>query len=337
MRILGIETSCDDTGISVYDSIEGILFNKVFSQFNSYNSYGGIVPELASRKHLEVLSKLIQNSFEEFNLDKNSINAIAYTAGPGLTGSLLIGASLAVALAFSLNIPTISVNHMEGHLLTPMLEDKKPKFPFIGLLVSGGHTQLINARGIGEYELLGESLDDAAGEVFDKVAKLLGLKYPGGSNLSKLAESGVRKNFCFPKPMINQKNLNFSFSGLKTFVSNVIKKEKFDFQTRANIAKEFEHVIVEILVEKSKRALEKLNYTTLVVSGGVSINKVLRKKLNNMMNIRKGKVFYSRPELCSDNGVMIAYVGMLRFRKFKSFDLRILVHPRWSITELKSI
>ncbi|XBC44422.1 MAG: tRNA (adenosine(37)-N6)-threonylcarbamoyltransferase complex transferase subunit TsaD [Buchnera aphidicola (Schlechtendalia peitan)] len=337
MRILGIETSCDDTGIAIYDDISGIIFNKLYNQSNFHHSYGGIVPELASRKHLEILALLIDRTLRQFNINKNSINAIAYTAGPGLIGSLLVGSSLATALSFALNIPIISVNHMEGHLLTPMLESNKPSFPFIGLLVSGGHTLLVNALGIGKYKLLGESLDDAVGEVFDKIAKLLELKHPNGSSLSKIAQSGVFSYFNFPRPMINQDNLNFSFSGLKTFVSNVIKREGSNFQVRANIAREFEHAITDVLVKKSKRALEQLNYSTLVVSGGVSINQTLREKLNNMIKIYKGKVFYSRSDLCSDNGAMIAYVGMLRFKKFSSFNLNISVYPKWSIADLKPV
>ncbi|XBC41313.1 MAG: tRNA (adenosine(37)-N6)-threonylcarbamoyltransferase complex transferase subunit TsaD [Buchnera aphidicola (Nurudea yanoniella)] len=337
MRILGIETSCDDTGIAVYDDVQGIIINKLYNQSYLHNFYGGIVPELASRKHLEMLSLLIKDILQNCYIDKHSIDGIAYTAGPGLVGSLLVGASLSTALAFSLNIPTIQVNHMEGHLLTPMLEIKKPKFPFLGLLVSGGHTQLINAWNIGKYELLGETLDDAVGEAFDKVAKLLGLDYPGGPNLSNLAKSGISGYFNFPRPMINQNNLNFSFSGLKTFVSNVIKSEGNSLQTRANIAKEFENSVIDVLVTKSKKALKELNYSTLVVSGGVSVNTELRKQMNNMINDIRGEVFYPRAELCTDNGAMIAYVGMLRFKKFSNFNLEIFVYPKWSISDLKSI
>ncbi|XBC38238.1 MAG: tRNA (adenosine(37)-N6)-threonylcarbamoyltransferase complex transferase subunit TsaD [Buchnera aphidicola (Floraphis choui)] len=337
MRILGIETSCDDTGIAIYDNIKGIMSNKLYSQSHFHNYYGGVVPELASRKHLEILITLIEDMLKEYNIDKRSIHAIAYTAGPGLIGSLLVGASLATALAFSLNIPTILVNHMEGHLLTPMLERIKPKFPFVGLLVSGGHTQLINAYGIGKYELLGRSLDDSVGETFDKIAKLLGLNYPGGPSLSKLAESGKLGSFDFPRPMMNRINLNFSFSGLKTFISNIIKTKNINFQTRADIAREFENSVTDVLVLKSKKALNKLNYSTLVVSGGVSANVVLRKKLNDMVEHFRGKVFYSKPELCTDNGVMIAYTGMLRFKKFRTFNLEISVYPKWSITDLKPI
>lgn len=337
MRILGIETSCDDTGIAIYDDAVGILSDKLYNQSHFHNFYGGVVPELASRKHLEVLAMLIETMFQEFNIDKSSIDAIAYTAGPGLVGSLLVGATLATSLAFSLNIPTILVNHMEGHLLTPMLERTRIKFPFVGLLVSGGHTQLINAHDIGKYELLGESLDDAVGEAFDKIAKLLGLNYPGGSSLSKLAKSGIPGYFKFPRPIINRKDLNFSFSGLKTFVSNIIRKEKLNFQMRANIAKEFENAVTDVLVAKSKQALEKLNYTTLVVSGGVSANTILRQKLNSMGKFFHRKVFFSKPEWCTDNGLMIAYVGMLRFKKFKNFDLNIAVFPKWALTDLRVI
>ncbi|XBC39287.1 MAG: tRNA (adenosine(37)-N6)-threonylcarbamoyltransferase complex transferase subunit TsaD [Buchnera aphidicola (Nurudea shiraii)] len=337
MRVLGIETSCDDTGIAIYDSVKGIIANKLYNQSYFHNFYGGVVPELASQKHLEVLATLIKDMLKEFNVNKYSIDGIAYTAGPGLVGSLLVGASLSTALAFSLSIPTILVNHMEGHLLTPMLEFKKLKFPFVGLLVSGGHTQLVNAFGIGKYELLGTSLDDAVGEAFDKVAKLLGLSYPGGPSLSKLAKLGKSGRFHFPRPMINQKNLDFSFSGLKTFVSNVIKLHKNNFQTRADIAKEFENAATDILVSKSKKALKQLNYSTLVVSGGVSLNSNLRKKINIMISDFQGKVFYPRLDLCTDNGAMIAYVGMLRLKKFSNFDLKISVHPKWSITDVDPV
>ncbi|QCI23098.1 tRNA (adenosine(37)-N6)-threonylcarbamoyltransferase complex transferase subunit TsaD [Buchnera aphidicola] len=336
MKILGIETSCDDTGIAIYDSVEGIIYNKLYSQSYFHNFYGGVVPELASRKHLEVLAILIKDMFVESGIDKRSIDAIAYTAGPGLVGSLLVGASLSTALAFSLNIPTILVNHMEGHLLTPMIEQKKLQFPFVGLLVSGGHTQLINAYDIGKYELLGESLDDAVGETFDKIAKLLGLSYPGGPSLSKLAQSGILGTFNFPRPMIHRMDLNFSFSGLKTFVTNIIKMKKHNFQTQANIAKEFEHAVTDVLVNKSKRALEQLNYATLVVSGGVSMNSMLRYKLDGMIKCYKGQVFYPKLELCGDNGAMIAHIGMLRFKE-SSYDLNISVYPKWSITDLKPI
>lgn len=338
MRILGIETSCDDTGVAIYDSINGIIFNKLVNQSTINDHYGGIVPELAARKHLIVLPHLIKQALHFNNISKGCINAIAYTAGPGLAGSLLVGASLGSALAFSLNIPTIIVNHMEGHLLTPMLENNKPKFPFLALLVSGGHTQLINAHDWGVYTLLGESLDDSVGEAFDKVAKLLGLKYPGGPNLSQLATFGIKNKFVFPRPMINHSGFNFSFSGLKTYVANFIKKLDDNFQNRADIAKEFENSVVDILVNKCKKALIKLNYVNLVVSGGVSANYQLRRRINKMVCKYGKKVFYSNLELCTDNAAMIAYVGMLRFEQSRTINnLKISIYPRWLITDLNKI
>ncbi|AAO26794.1 putative O-sialoglycoprotein endopeptidase [Buchnera aphidicola str. Bp (Baizongia pistaciae)] len=335
--ILGIETSCDDTCVAVYDTNNGVIFNQVYSQSQLYNYYGGIVPEFSARKHLEILIVLLKNIFKKGKISKNLIDAVAYTAGPGLVGSLLVGASVGTALAYSLKVPVVLVNHMEAHLLTPMLENIKPTFPFLALLVSGGHTQLINALGIGEYELLGETLDDAVGEAFDKVAQALGLGYPGGSNLSKLARSGIPGTFNFPRPMINNSNLNFSFSGLKTFVLNIIQKNNNDFQIKANIAREFENAVVDSLVIKCIRALKKLKYTTLVVSGGVSKNDVLRMHINRIIKQYNYKVFYSHLKYCSDNAAMIAYVGSIRYKKFKSLNLEIKINPNWSIVDLAKI
>lgn len=337
MRILGIETSCDDTAIAVYDSEFGIIFNQVYNQADLNDTYGGIVPELAARKHSETLVVLLKNLFFIGKISKDSIDAVAYTSGPGLAGSLLIGASVGTALAFSLNIPVVLVNHMEAHLLTPMLSKRQPKFPFVTLLVSGGHTQLINALGIGNYKLLGSTRDDAAGEAFDKIAQLLGLKYPGGANLSKLARLGISGKFNFPRPMISCSGLDFSFSGLKTYVTNIIKKNNDDFQTKADIAKEFESAVVDSLVFKCIRAMKKLNYNTLVVSGGVSKNKILRKSLNKIINKYSYKVFYPMSEYCTDNAAMVAYVGYVRFDKFKSFNVNIKINPSWSIEDLKKI
>ena len=337
MRILGIETSCDDTGIAVYDSIDGVIFNKVYNQSHLYNLYGGIVPEFAARKHSETLIILLQKFFKTNYISKSSINAIAYTSGPGLVGSLLIGASLGTALAFSLNIPVVLVNHMEAHLLTPMLEHSVPDFPCLALLVSGGHTQLIKVFKIGDYQLLGESRDDAVGEAFDKVAQFLGLGYPGGLNLSKLAQSGVPGVFNFPRPMIHHSGLDFSFSGLKTHVFNVIQKQQNNFQTRANIAREFESAIVDSLVIKCEKALKKLKYKTLIVSGGVSQNNVLRMRINKMVYQHNCKALYPNSKYCTDNAAMIAYTGFIRFRKFNSLNLEIIINPNWSIIDLKPI
>lgn len=337
MRVLGIETSCDDTGIAIYDDRLGLMINLLHNQFDLHSKYGGIVPELAARSHMKKTVPLIERALMQSGCDVKSISAIAYTAGPGLMGSLLIGASISHALSFSWNIPIIPVNHMEGHLLSPMLEEKKIEFPFIALLVSGGHTQLIEAFKIGSYKLLGESLDDSVGDAFDKTAKLLGLSYPGGPSLSKMAKYGTPGRFKFPRPMIKSSDLNFSFSGLKTYTSNLINKQEKDFQTRADIAYEFESAVIDILVIKCKRALKKTGLNRIVVAGGVSANDSLREKIKLMAICCKSQVFYVRPELCTDNGAMIAYVGMLRFKERKPSKLNIFVSPNWLLSDLKSI
>ncbi|CAL4318390.1 tRNA (adenosine(37)-N6)-threonylcarbamoyltransferase complex transferase subunit TsaD [Buchnera aphidicola] len=337
MRVLGIETSCDDTGIAIYDDRLGLMINLLCNQFNVHSKYGGIVPELAARSHMNKTVPLIERALMQSGCDVKSISAIAYTAGPGLIGSLLIGASIGHALSFSWNIPIIPINHMEGHLLSPMLEEKKIEFPFIALLVSGGHTQLIQACKIGSYNLLGESLDDSVGDAFDKTAKLLGLSYPGGPSLSKMAKYGTPGRFKFPRPMIKSLDLNFSFSGLKTYVSNLISKQKKDFQTCADIAYEFESAVIDILVIKCKKALKTTGLKRIVLAGGVSANDSLREKIKQMAIRCKSQVFYVKPELCTDNGAMIAYVGMLRFKERKSSTLNIFVNPNWLLSDLKSI
>ncbi|WP_225639665.1 tRNA (adenosine(37)-N6)-threonylcarbamoyltransferase complex transferase subunit TsaD [Candidatus Profftia sp. (ex Adelges kitamiensis)] len=337
MRILGIETSCDDTGIGIYDNKKGILANQLYSQIKTHIDYGGIVPELASRDHIRKVIPLIQAAFKEANLTSKDIDGIAYTAGPGLIGSLLVGASIGQALAFAWDLPAIPVNHMEGHLLAPMLEDNPPIFPFVALLVSGGHTQLISVTGMGQYKLLGESLDDAAGETFDKIAKLLGLEYPGGSMLAKIAKYGHTGRFIFPRPMIDSPELNFSFSGLKTSVAKTILSNPKDNQTRYDIALALEDAIVDILVIKCKRALEQTGFKYLVMGGGVSANNKLRDQLTIMMKNRNGKAFYARPEFCTDNGVIISYTGMLRFKCNINSNLIIYVRPRWPLMELPAM
>ncbi|CAL4042139.1 tRNA (adenosine(37)-N6)-threonylcarbamoyltransferase complex transferase subunit TsaD [Buchnera aphidicola] len=336
MRILGIETSCDDTGIAIYDNRLGLIINLLHSQDNIHDQYGGIVPELAARSHMNKTVPLIKTALKKSGCSISSISAIAYTAGPGLMGSLLIGASVGHALSFAWKVPIIPINHMEGHLLSPMLDEKKIKFPFIALLVSGGHTQLIQAFKIGYYKLLGESLDDSVGEAFDKIAKLLGLKYPGGSVLSNLAQYGTPGRFKFPRPMVYSSDLNFSFSGLKTYTANCINKQEKDFQTRADIAYEFESAVVDTLVIKCKRALKQTGLRRIVVAGGVSANNTLRKKIKKMATYHQSKVFYVKPELCTDNGAMIAYVGMLRFKERKHSELNIFVSPNWLLSELKN-
>ncbi|MXP51314.1 tRNA (adenosine(37)-N6)-threonylcarbamoyltransferase complex transferase subunit TsaD [Pantoea sp. SoEX] len=335
MRVLGIETSCDDTGIAIYDKKLGVVSNKIYSQGKFHACYGGIVPELASRNHIQKVASMILSALKHANLKLNQINAIAYTAGPGLVGSLLVGVSIGHALAFSWNIPAIPVNHMEGHIMAPMLEsNNKPKFPFLALLVSGGHTQLVSVIGTGLYTILGESVDDAAGEAFDKVARLLGISYPGGAILSKIARNGKSKRFIFPRPMTCSNNLNFSFSGLKTFAANTINENNIDDQTRSDIALAFEDAIIETLLIKCKNALEQTGFKRLVLSGGVSANFILRKRMSVMIKKFNAELFCARPEFCTDNGAMIAYVGMLRIKSDIRKDLSIKVYPRWSLTEL---
>ncbi|NDJ56298.1 tRNA (adenosine(37)-N6)-threonylcarbamoyltransferase complex transferase subunit TsaD [Enterobacteriaceae bacterium 4M9] len=334
MRVLGIETSCDETGVAIYDDKQGLLANQLYSQVKLHADYGGVVPELASRDHVRKTVPLIQAALKEAHLSSSDINAVAYTAGPGLVGALLVGATIGRALAFAWDVPAVAVHHMEGHLLAPMLEDNPPEFPFVALLVSGGHTQLISVTGIGEYELLGESIDDAAGEAFDKTAKLLGLDYPGGPMLSKMAAQGTAGRYVFPRPMTDRPGLDFSFSGLKTFAANTIRSGDSDEQTRADIARAFEDAVVDTLMIKCKRALDQTGFKRLVIAGGVSANRTLRAKLAEMMAKRRGEVFYARPEFCTDNGAMIAYAGMVRLKAGCVTDLSVSVRPRWPLSEL---
>ncbi|ANS44897.1 tRNA (adenosine(37)-N6)-threonylcarbamoyltransferase complex transferase subunit TsaD [Serratia inhibens] len=337
MRVLGIETSCDETGIAVYDDQTGLLANQLYSQVKLHADYGGVVPELASRDHVRKTVPLIQAALKEANLTAADIDGVAYTAGPGLVGALLVGATIGRALAFAWNVPAVPVHHMEGHLLAPMLEDNPPAFPFVALLVSGGHTQLIGVTGIGQYELLGESIDDAAGEAFDKTAKLLGLDYPGGPMLSKMAQQGIAGRFTFPRPMTDRPGLDFSFSGLKTFAANTIRSNGNDDQTRADIARAFEDAVVDTLAIKCKRALEQTGFKRLVMAGGVSANRTLRTKMAEMMHKRGGQVFYARPEFCTDNGAMIAYAGLVRLKSGANPELSVSVRPRWPLAELPAV
>ncbi|HCB1499549.1 O-sialoglycoprotein endopeptidase [Klebsiella oxytoca] len=334
MRVLGIETSCDETGIAIYDDEKGLLANQLYSQVKLHADYGGVVPELASRDHVRKTVPLIQAALKEAGLMAKDIDAVAYTAGPGLVGALLVGATVGRSLAFAWNVPAIPVHHMEGHLLAPMLEDNPPQYPFVALLVSGGHTQLISVTGIGQYELLGESIDDAAGEAFDKTAKLLGLDYPGGPMLSKMASQGTEGRFVFPRPMTDRPGLDFSFSGLKTFAANTIRSNDNDDQTRADIARAFEDAVVDTLMIKCRRALEQTGFKRLVMAGGVSANRTLRARLAEMMKKRGGEVFYARPEFCTDNGAMIAYAGMIRLHSGAKAELGVTVRPRWPLAEL---
>lgn len=338
MKILGIETSCDETGIAIYDDQQGLLANQLYSQISLHADYGGVVPELASRDHIRKTIPLIKAALKEANLTNQDIDAVAYTAGPGLIGALLVGASIGRSLAYAWNVPAIAVHHMEGHLLAPMLEDNPPDFPFVALLVSGGHSQLIKVTDIGQYELLGESIDDAAGEAFDKTGKLLGIDYPGGAKLSKLAQLGDSQRFTFPRPMTDRPGLDFSFSGLKTFAANTVHQHSpLDQQTKADIARAFEDAIVDTLVIKSKRALEQTGYKRLVIAGGVSANTTLRQKLAELMQKRQGQVYYPRLAFCTDNGAMIAYAGMVHFKQQQiTKDLAITVKPRWPLSELST-
>ena len=337
MRVLGIETSCDETGIAIFDDQLGILSHQLYSQVKLHADYGGVVPELASRDHVRKTIPLIQAALAEANCDPDSIDGIAYTAGPGLVGALLVGATIGRSLALAWNKPAVAVHHMEGHLLAPMLEDTAPEFPFLALLVSGGHTLLVRVDGIGRYQILGESIDDAAGEAFDKTAKLLGLDYPGGARLSKLAEQGTPGRFHFPRPMTDRPGLDFSFSGLKTFAANTIRTEGGDEQTRCDIAHAFESAVVDTLAIKCKRALKETGLKRLVMAGGVSANRRLRAQLAEMMVELKGEVFYPRLEYCTDNGAMIAYAGLQRLKAGETVGLEIVVKPRWSLEELTAL
>lgn len=337
MRILGIETSCDETGVAIYDDNAGLLANQLYSQIKLHADYGGVVPELASRDHVKKTVPLIQAALKEAGLTPSDIDGVAYTAGPGLVGALLVGATVGRSLAMAWGVPAVAVHHMEGHLLAPMLEDNPPPFPFVALLVSGGHTQLIRVDGVGRYQLLGESIDDAAGEAFDKTAKLMGLDYPGGPLLAKLAEQGTPGRFVFPRPMTDRPGLDFSFSGLKTFAANTIHKERNDPQTRADIAHAFQQAVVDTLAIKCRRALKETGFKRLVIAGGVSANQELRRQLAEMMQSIGGEVYYPRTAFCTDNGAMIAYAGMLRLKNKEFQDLSVSARPRWPMNELKPL
>ena len=334
MRVLGIETSCDETAIAVYDGEKGLLSHVLYSQIPLHADYGGVVPELASRDHVKKTLPLIKQALQQAGLSASDIDGVAYTAGPGLAGALLVGATIGRSLAYAWQKPALAVHHMEGHLLAPMLEDNPPPFPFLALLVSGGHTQLVGVEGIGRYQLLGESIDDAAGEAFDKTAKLMGLDYPGGPLLAKLALKGDSKKYKFPRPMTDRPGLDFSFSGLKTSAANVIAKEGNSEQVQADIAASFQQAVVDTLVIKCERALEQTGYQRLVIAGGVSANISLREQLAVLLKQRGGEVYYPRKEFCTDNGAMIAYAGYQRLQAGQQQDLTIGVTPRWPMQDL---
>ncbi|MGD2007349.1 MAG: tRNA (adenosine(37)-N6)-threonylcarbamoyltransferase complex transferase subunit TsaD [Cellvibrionales bacterium] len=338
MRVLGIETSCDETGVAVYDTDRGLLADALYSQVEVHAEYGGVVPELASRDHIRKTLPLIEQVLSEAGLQRSHIDGIAYTAGPGLMGALMVGATLARSMAFGLGVPSLGVHHMEGHLLAPMLAEDPPAYPFVALLVSGGHSQLVRVDGLGQYTLLGESVDDAAGEAFDKTAKLLGLPYPGGPQVARLAEQGDPTRFDFPRPMVRQPGLDMSFSGLKThtLVTTRACREETGLtdQDRADIACAFETAVVDTLVIKCRRALEQEGLSTLVMAGGVSANRKLRAALADKLGPKGVSVHYPPLALCTDNGAMIAYAGACRLLAGEQDGDDAEVRPRWPMTEL---
>jgi N6-L-threonylcarbamoyladenine synthase len=339
MRILGIETSCDETGIAIYDNQLGLMANTIHSQVDTHAEYGGVVPELASRDHIQKLIPLLKEAFQQANINKDSIDGIAYTKGPGLIGALLVGSAFAKSLSYAWNIPAIGVHHMEGHLLAPMLErdvDKQPPMPFIGLLISGGHTLLIRIADIGHYQQIGDTVDDAVGEAFDKVAKLLHLGYPGGPLIEQLAKHGDPSVYKFPRPMTDRTTLDFSFSGLKTFALNTYKQSKQTEKDKANIARAFQDAAIDTLCIKCKLALEQNKLKILVVAGGVGANNALRQALIDMTTTIGATVYFPKTEFCTDNGAMIAFAGYQYLKKgLKDLNLSVEVVPRWNITDIK--
>lgn len=344
MKVLGIETSCDETGVAVYDTAlpgaAGLRAHALYSQIALHAEYGGVVPELASRDHVRKLLPLIRQTLAESGLSVRDLDGVAYTAGPGLVGALLVGAGVARALAWALELPAVDVHHMEGHLLAPLMEDDplgRPEPPFVALLVSGGHTQLVAVEAIGRYRVLGETLDDAAGEAFDKTAKLMGLPYPGGPQLAALAGQGEAGRFVFSRPMTDRPGLDFSFSGLKTQVLLAWQRSDRSAQTMADVARGFEEAVVDTLAIKCGRALDAAGCETLVVSGGVGANRRLRERLQAMMARRGGRVCFPRPELCTDNGAMIAFAGALRLEAGQRADAAVRVQPRWDMTALPEV
>ena len=339
MLVLGIETSCDETGVALYDTGAGLLGHTLFSQVAMHAEYGGVVPELASRDHVRRLLPLTRELLERCGRGLADIDAIAYTQGPGLAGALLVGAAVAASLGYALNVPVVGLHHLEGHLLSPLLANPAPRFPFIALLVSGGHTQLMRVDAVGDYQLLGETVDDAAGEAFDKTAKLLGLPYPGGPALSQLAQSGNPRRFKLPRPMLASGDSNFSFSGLKTAVLTLVRGADPGSHTKADIAASFEQAIVEILVAKSARAIALEGIDQLVVAGGVGANRPLREAMSKKAEREGFEVFYPPQDLCTDNGAMIAFAGALRLAAGApaGTGLGFTVRARWDLEELKSV
>ncbi|TFW10057.1 tRNA (adenosine(37)-N6)-threonylcarbamoyltransferase complex transferase subunit TsaD [Oxalobacteraceae bacterium OM1] len=342
MLVLGVESSCDETGLALYDTQRGLLAHALHSQVAMHEEYGGVVPELASRDHIRRAIPLLEQVLQKAGVARGDIDAIAYTQGPGLAGALLVGASIACGLGLALDKPVLGVHHLEGHLLSPLLAKEPPEFPFVALLISGGHTQLMRVDGVGGYELLGETLDDAAGEAFDKSAKLLGLGYPGGPAISRLAEFGDSGVYTLPRPMLHSKDLNFSFSGLKTAVLTVVKNQTTNIceQDKANIARAFVEAIVDVLVAKCLAALKQTGMKRLVIAGGVGANRQLREALNAAAAKRRFKVYYPELEFCTDNGAMIAFAGAMRLQrdpKAAQRDYAFNVRPRWPLDELRRV
>jgi N6-L-threonylcarbamoyladenine synthase len=337
MIVLGIETSCDETAVALYATDHGLLGHALFSQIDLHARYGGVVPELASRDHVRKLLPLVQQVFDNTGITKDEVSGVAYTAGPGLVGALLVGATTGRSLAWAWGVPAVAVHHMEGHLLAPMLEPNPPEFPFLALLVSGGHTLLVEVEGIGSYRVLGDSVDDAVGEAFDKTATLLGLSYPGGPALAALARQGNAGRFRFPRPMTDRPGLDFSFSGLKTFALNTWHESGQSGQDRADIAHAFEEAVVDTMVIKCRRAVALTGLKTLVIAGGVGANQRLRERLGELMDAEGGRVCYPRPEFCTDNGAMIAYAGYQRLQAGQHESLSIKAMPRWSLEELSVV
>jgi N6-L-threonylcarbamoyladenine synthase len=336
MIVLGIETSCDETGVALYDASRGLLAHALYSQVELHAHYGGVVPELASRDHVRKLLPLVRQVFEDAGITSNDVGGVAYTAGPGLVGALLVGATAGRSLAWTWGVPAIAIHHMEGHLLAPMLEADPPEFPFLALLVSGGHSMLVEVRGVGRYRVLGDSIDDAVGEAFDKTATLLGLSYPGGPALAALALKGDPQRFHFPRPMTDRPGLDFSFSGLKTFTLNTWQGSDQTDTDRADIARAFEEAVVDTLAIKCRRAVAQSGLRTLVIAGGVGANERLRARLSELMAKEGGRICYPRPQFCTDNGAMIAYAGWCRLRAGQSESLSIKAVPRWSLEELEA-
>jgi len=336
MRVLGIETSCDETGVALYDEVEGLIAHALHSQIETHRAHGGVVPELASRDHVNYLVPLIDQILLQTGLKKTDINSIAYTAGPGLIGALLTGACFAKSMAYSLNIPALAIHHLEAHLMAAKLDSPQLHFPFIALLVSGGHTQLIYVQSLGNYQLLGDTLDDAAGEAFDKTAKMMGIDYPGGAKLAALADECQQSSYVFPRPMTNRPGLDFSFSGLKTHALTTWQQSRQDEESKKAVAKSFQDAVIDTLLIKCKRAISATGCKQLVVAGGVGANQMLRKKLQAWMTTVDGAVYFPRMEYCTDNGAMVAYAGFLRMKQGEQDELShaVEVKARWPLTSM---